>query len=193
MADVAASLTEHPGIDPIPQPCMATWRDMLTDTMGYFAMNDIFVNGDSYGRTHPHNTSVYFPPGGGCMFFLYDLDFTILRYGIPYGPRMRDALVIPIFLRKATRTRGHVFVAMLALKVVREFRRCLIAKCGTTHEDPHTVTLEDALTALARLCLSHSRVNDLTITRVPRPDALQARILSALGLQLPRTPIRRKA
>ncbi len=27
--------------------------------------------------------------------------FTILRYGIPYGPRMRPSLVIPIFFRKA--------------------------------------------------------------------------------------------
>lgn len=32
---------------------------------------------------------------------MYDLPFTILRYGIPYGPRMRPALVIPIFTRKA--------------------------------------------------------------------------------------------
>jgi UDP-glucose 4-epimerase len=32
---------------------------------------------------------------------LYKLPFTILRYGIPYGPRMREELVIPIFIRKA--------------------------------------------------------------------------------------------
>ena len=32
---------------------------------------------------------------------LYKVPFTILRYGIPYGPRMRPALVIPIFMRKA--------------------------------------------------------------------------------------------
>ena len=32
---------------------------------------------------------------------LYDLPFTILRYGIPYGPRMREELLIPIFLKKA--------------------------------------------------------------------------------------------
>ncbi len=31
----------------------------------------------------------------------YGLPFTILRYGIPYGPRMRPTLVIPIFVRKA--------------------------------------------------------------------------------------------
>ncbi len=29
------------------------------------------------------------------------MPFTILRYGIPFGPRMRDALVIPMFVRKA--------------------------------------------------------------------------------------------
>jgi len=32
---------------------------------------------------------------------LYQLPFTVLRYGIPYGPRMREELLIPIFLRKA--------------------------------------------------------------------------------------------
>lgn len=32
---------------------------------------------------------------------LYDVHFTILRYGIPYGPRMREELLIPVFLRKA--------------------------------------------------------------------------------------------
>lgn len=32
---------------------------------------------------------------------LYRQPFTILRYGIPYGPRMRDELLIPIFIRKA--------------------------------------------------------------------------------------------
>jgi len=32
---------------------------------------------------------------------LYDVPFTVLRYGIPYGPRMRPSLVIPIFMRKA--------------------------------------------------------------------------------------------
>jgi UDP-glucose 4-epimerase len=32
---------------------------------------------------------------------LYGQRFTILRYGIPYGPRMRDELVIPQFMRRA--------------------------------------------------------------------------------------------
>ncbi len=32
---------------------------------------------------------------------LYNQQFTILRYGIPYGPRARDSTVIAIFVRKA--------------------------------------------------------------------------------------------
>jgi len=32
---------------------------------------------------------------------LYNLPTTILRYGIPYGPRMREELLIPIFVKKA--------------------------------------------------------------------------------------------
>jgi UDP-glucose 4-epimerase len=32
---------------------------------------------------------------------LYNVEFTILRFGIPYGPRARPAAVIPAFVRKA--------------------------------------------------------------------------------------------
>ncbi len=32
---------------------------------------------------------------------MYGQEFTILRYGIPYGPRMRDALVVARFVRAA--------------------------------------------------------------------------------------------
>jgi UDP-glucose 4-epimerase len=34
---------------------------------------------------------------------LYGVPFTILRYGIPYGPRMREELLIPVFIKKALR------------------------------------------------------------------------------------------
>lgn len=34
---------------------------------------------------------------------LYKLPVTILRYGIPYGPRSRDGAVVPIFVEKALR------------------------------------------------------------------------------------------
>jgi len=34
---------------------------------------------------------------------LYDVSYTILRFGIPYGPRARDGAVVPIFVKKALR------------------------------------------------------------------------------------------
>ncbi len=62
---------------------------------------------------------------------LYDVPFTILRFGIPYGPRSRPAAVIPIFVRKAMagepltiagdgmQTRRFVYVEDLAEGIVR--------------------------------------------------------------------------
>ncbi len=38
-----------------------------------------------------------------CYNSLYKLPVTILRYGIPYGPRARDGAVVPIFVGKALR------------------------------------------------------------------------------------------
>ena len=34
---------------------------------------------------------------------LYSVPITILRYGIPYGPRMREELLIPMFVKRALR------------------------------------------------------------------------------------------
>ena len=93
--------------------------------------------------------------------------------------------VRPIFVRKAPRTRAHALVTMLAVKVVREMRRALVAAFGTTDDDKMAVTVEDALVALARLCLLTYHVQDTAVTRLPTPDERQAAILKALGTPLP--------
>jgi transposase len=93
--------------------------------------------------------------------------------------------VRPIFVRKARRTRAHVLVTMLALKVVREMRRALVAAFGTTEDDKMAVTVEEALLALARLCLLTYHVQGTAVTRLPTPDARQKAILDALGTPLP--------
>jgi transposase len=93
--------------------------------------------------------------------------------------------VRPIFVRKALRTRAHVLVTMLALKVVREMRRALVAAFGTTEDDKMAVTVEEALLALARLCLLTDHVQGTAVTRLPTPDARQKAILDALGTPLP--------
>ena len=91
----------------------------------------------------------------------------------------------PLFVRKARRTRAHVLVTMLALKVAREMRRALLAAFGTTDDDKMAVTVEDALLALARLGLLTYHVQAPAVTRLPTPDARQQAILDALGTPLP--------
>ena len=94
--------------------------------------------------------------------------------------------VRPLFVRKESRTRGHVFCCMLALKLSREMERRLREQFGTTDSNPHAITLSDALTSLASLCLMHYKVDEkTTVTKLPQPRASQAKILTALGVILP--------
>ena len=94
--------------------------------------------------------------------------------------------VRPIWVRKESRTRGHVFACMLALKITRELERRLQAKFGTTDADPHALTLPDALAALSRLCLLEYPIDENnTVTRLPKPDDRQQDILAALGVHWP--------
>jgi hypothetical protein len=92
----------------------------------------------------------------------------------------------PIFVRKDTRTRGHVFSCMLALKIAREMRRRLATQFGTIDDDAHGWTLQDAFQALNRLTLDYYPVQDgISIPMLPRPDQHQTRILEALNVYLP--------
>ena len=95
--------------------------------------------------------------------------------------------VRPVFVRKESRTRGHVFSCLLALKLSREMERRLQAAFGTTDANPHAITLTDAMAALSRLCLLHYTVDEkTTVTRLPQPDDRQQQILAALGVPLPK-------
>ena len=94
--------------------------------------------------------------------------------------------VRPVWVRKESRTRGHVFCCMLALKVCREMERRLRAAFGTTETQADALTLPDALRALTRLCLLHYPVDEkTTVTKLPQPDDHQQEILKALGVTLP--------
>ena len=92
--------------------------------------------------------------------------------------------VRPIFLRKGQRTRGHVFIAMLALKVLRLMEQRLGEAFGTTDTNPEAETADSALAALARLSLQHYRIGEQDIIGLPRPDARQQCILDALNVKL---------
>ena len=95
----------------------------------------------------------------------------------------------PIFLRKAERTKAHVFIAMLALKITRQFEAGLRQAFGTTDQDVAAMTPEDALVALGRLTYLYTTDrNGERHVHLPRPDEQQAKILAALGLSFPSKP-----
>lgn len=96
--------------------------------------------------------------------------------------------VRPVFVRKESRTRGHVFCSMLALKLSREMEHRLREKFRTTDSNPHAITLPDALRAFSGLCLLQYKIDEkTTVTKLPQPTANQQQILAALGMSLPAT------
>jgi len=92
----------------------------------------------------------------------------------------------PVFVRKESRTRGHVFRSMLAWKLQREVERRLAAVFGTTDADRYAVTVPDAVASLSRLTPIHFQVEDtIVVTKLPMPGQLQRSILDALNVSLP--------
>lgn len=95
--------------------------------------------------------------------------------------------VRPVFVRLDSRTRGHVLVCMLALKISREVKQRLAQAFGTTEADPYTVTLSDALAALSRLyVMTYPLTTPTTLHGCPQPDQHQVRIWEALKVHLSR-------
>jgi len=90
----------------------------------------------------------------------------------------------PIYVRKEKRTRGHVFIAMLALKVLRLMERRLTSTFGTTQTNAEAENPESALTALSRLSLQQYTIGEQEVIGLPRPDARQQQILNALEVKL---------
>jgi len=105
-------------------------------------------------------------------------DFRTLQTGLREG---RPGLV-----SQESRTRGPVFSCRLALKLSRELERRLQAKWGTTQNNPHALTLPDALRALGSLGGLEYKIDEkTTVTKRPQPRESQPEILTALGVSLP--------
>ncbi len=100
--------------------------------------------------------------------------------------RMKTTLieVRPIFVRKEERTRGHVFISMLSLKIARLMETRLYNGFQTTRESDDAVTVEDAMDALSRLCLQYYQIGKLTVTGLQKPDDYQQKILDVLAVKI---------
>jgi hypothetical protein len=77
---------------------------------------------------------------------------------------------------------------MLALKVVRQIEQRLHAAFGTTGDDPYAVTLPDALASVSQLWLLRcpATKSGEVVTKLPRPNDTQKKILHALNVSLPK-------
>jgi transposase len=85
----------------------------------------------------------------------------------------------PVFVRLESRTRGHLFVVMLAYLIVQE-----LGKCWHGLE----VTIEEGLNELKSLCTTQVTVKDRSVLHnVPKPRDSVQRLLDAAGVTLPKS------
>ncbi|MGO9738533.1 MAG: IS1634 family transposase [Desulfomonilaceae bacterium] len=92
--------------------------------------------------------------------------------------------VRPVFVRKKLRTRAHVLIAMLALKIVRDAQEHL--KTASVSNENERLSFQDALRTMSRLCLHRYRPrDDVEFLRLPPLDNRQVLICNTLGIRHP--------
>jgi UDP-glucose 4-epimerase len=116
---------------------------------------------------------------------LYGIDYTILRFGIPYGPRAREAAVIPAFVNKAlagdpltlagdgSQSRKFVYVEDLADGVARGLDDVAVNRVYNLASD-ETVTIKQIAETIKEL------MGDVEIVHTPaRPGDFGGKIVSS--------------
>jgi UDP-glucose 4-epimerase len=116
---------------------------------------------------------------------LYGIDYTILRFGIPYGPRAREAAVIPAFVNKAlagdpltlagdgSQSRKFVYVEDLADGVSRSLDEVAVNRVYNLASD-ETVTIKQIAETIKHL------MGDVEIVHTPaRPGDFGGKIVSS--------------
>ncbi|HEY5188122.1 MAG TPA: NAD-dependent epimerase/dehydratase family protein, partial [Solirubrobacteraceae bacterium] len=116
---------------------------------------------------------------------LYGIDYTILRFGIPYGPRAREAAVVPAFVNKAlagepltlagdgSQSRKFVYVEDLAEGVASGLDDVAVNRVYNLASD-ETVTIKQIAETIKEL------MGDVEIVHTPaRPGDFGGKIVSS--------------
>jgi UDP-glucose 4-epimerase len=116
---------------------------------------------------------------------LYGIDYTILRFGIPYGPRAREAAVVPAFVNKAlagepltlagdgSQSRKFVYVEDLADGVAAGLADVAVNRVYNLASD-ETVTIKQIAETIKEL------MGDVEIVHTPaRPGDFGGKIVSS--------------
>ena len=83
----------------------------------------------------------------------------------------------PVHVRLAARTRGHVFVVMLAYRIARELARCWSAL---------DTTVQEGLNELSSLCVTEILEGDRALcNQIPEPRESVAALLAAADVRMP--------
>jgi transposase len=82
----------------------------------------------------------------------------------------------PIYVRKEKRTRGHVFVVMLAYMVIHELKKLW---------KDVDVTVEEGITELSTICSIEIDIESATYQQIPKPRKLGASLLNLANVKLP--------
>jgi transposase len=89
-----------------------------------------------------------------------------------------DLEVRPIYVRKKSRTRGHVLMVMLALILRRELEKML---------KPLDMEVSHAIAVMDGWTLLNESLGELKFNRLPQPSSRQQKILDAVGMKQPTT------
>jgi hypothetical protein len=91
----------------------------------------------------------------------------------------------PVYVRTEESTRGHVLVVMLSYLIRRR-----LANAWADQE----LTVENGLDSLKTLCLNEITWGDAPwMLRIPEASELNARLLSRLGVSLPKALVKNEA
>lgn len=83
----------------------------------------------------------------------------------------------PIYVRLASRTRGHVFVVMLAYRIIKELSK---------YWRELDMTVEEGISLLSCLCQIEVKVNGVCYNEIPKPDGLSEKLLALAKVKLPK-------
>ncbi len=90
--------------------------------------------------------------------------------------------VRPVYVRKTARTTAHVFITMLALKIIRKAESLLKEAAG---ESTEKLRFPDALRTMSRLSFLRYSVKHMEFLRLPQLDTHQIDVCTALGIRPP--------
>jgi transposase len=86
--------------------------------------------------------------------------------------------VRPIFVRKETRTRGHLLITMLSYRLEQFLRKCW---------KDIDLTVEEGIKKLSKITSVIIKVRSEKLHRIPKPDKLSEQLLNAVQAKLPGT------